>query len=201
MSEPSLTGPRTALAEQGFVTLDPDVKLWSLFDGIGRLDRPILLRSTDRDAARGWCLSGTYGRGAFPWHTDGAISSHPPRWLVLRPMEVSEATATELLRPTLALRERLRRTVLIARDHANRTRYLPALMPTNDGHRLRWDPRTCKPLSTSAAIDLDGATPSVVIRWELGRTLVIDNHRVLHRRPAVAAAARRVLERTYVWSL
>jgi hypothetical protein len=134
------------------------------------------------------------------WHTDGAISSHPPRWLVLRPVELSEPTSTELLSPCAELRGRLESTVLLAKDHAGRARYLPALMPTKDGYRLRWDPRTCRPRSTEVARDIAAAKPTAVVVWELGSTLVIDNFKLLHRRPGVMAAASRILERTYIWS-
>jgi alpha-ketoglutarate-dependent taurine dioxygenase len=171
-----------------------------LIKGLGRLGKPALLRPTEREEARQWSLSGTFGHDAFPWHTDGAISSFPPRWLVLRPVELSEPTTTELLSPCAELRERLERTVLLAKDRAGRARYLPALTLTKDGYRLRWDVRTCRPRSPAVAREVAAATPTSVITWELDVTLLVDNYKLLHRRPAVTAAAERVLERTYVWS-
>lgn len=191
---------RAALEQHGYLVLGPRDAPDELIAGLGRPDQPVLLRPTDRDGARRWSLSGTFGHDAFPWHTDGAISSHPPRWLVLRPVRLSEPTATELLSPSAELRERLERTVLLAKDHAGRARYLPALISTKDGHRLRWDPRTCRSRSTAVARDVAAALPTSVVTWELGITLVIDNYKLLHRRPAVTAAAQRLLERTYVWS-
>ena len=146
-------------------------------------------------------MSGCFGRAAFPWHTDGAISSDPPRWLMFRPLELSAPTETELLDPSPTLCSRFERTVLLAKDHAGRARYLPALMPIHDFHRLRWDPRTCRSDSPGLVSDLETTAPTVIIGWQLGMTLVVDNFRLLHRRPAVDAATRRVLERTYVRSL
>jgi hypothetical protein len=191
----------TALEERGHLAVRQDGSLDVLFEGVGRFGSPTLVRSVDRREAPGWSMSGVYGRDAFPWHTDGAISSHPPRWLALRPVEFSEPTTTELLEPDAKLRDRLKGTVLVARDHAGQARYLPALMPIKDGYRLRWDPRTCHSRSSEVARDIACAGPTAVFAWKPNVTLVIDNYKVLHRRPAVAVDAYRVLERTYVWSL
>jgi len=191
---------RATLEQRGYLLLGPRDAPDELIKGLGRLGQPVLLQPTERDRARRWSLSGTFGQDVFPWHTDGAISSRPPRWLVLRPLRLSEPTATELLSPSIDLRHRLGRTVLLAKDRAGRARYLPALMATKAGYRLRWDPRTCRSRSTAVAQDVALAMPSSIVIWELGITLVIDNYKLLHRRPAVSAASQRVLERTYVWS-
>ncbi|MGV9764944.1 hypothetical protein [Micromonospora tulbaghiae] len=37
------------------------------------------------------------------------------------------------------------------------------------------------------------------IEWDVGRLLVVDNFKLLHRRPAVQEQGKRLLERTYVW--
>jgi alpha-ketoglutarate-dependent taurine dioxygenase len=192
-------GQRAALEEHGYLLLRPQNAPNKFIEGLGRLSQPTLLRSMDREVARRWSLSGTFGQDAFPWHTDGAISSEPPRWLVLRPIDLSEPTTTELLSPCPELRERLQRTVLLAKDHVGRARYLPALMLTKDGHRIRWDPRTCRPRSTLTAQDIAAAIPDFIVKWELGDTLLIDNYKLMHRRPAVNATVTRTLERTYVW--
>lgn len=191
---------RAALEQRGYLLLRPQGAPGEVIKGLGRLGQSVLLRPTGREGASKWSLSGTFGHDAFPWHTDGAISSLPPRWIVLRPVELSEPTTTELLSPCAELRERLERTVLLAKDRAGRARYLPALMLTKDDRRLRWDPRTCRPRSPRVAREIAAAMPTSVITWELGVTLVIDNYKLMHRRPAVTAAAERVLERTYVWS-
>jgi alpha-ketoglutarate-dependent taurine dioxygenase len=191
---------RAALEQGGFLLLGPRDAPGELIENLGRLGQPQLLHPTDRDGTRRWSLSGTFGRDAFPWHTDGAVSSSPPRWIVLRPVRLSEPTVTELLSLSAELCERLERTVLLAKDRAGRARYLPALTLTKDGYRLRWDPRTCQSRSTAVARDIAAAMPTSVVSWKPDVTLVIDNYKLLHRRPAVSAAAQRVLERTYVWS-
>lgn len=195
-----LTWKHAALEHHGYLLLNSRDESDELIKSLGRLGQPMLLRSTDRGHAQSWSLSGMFGKDAFPWHTDGAISSHPPRRLVLRPVKLPEPTATELLSPSVDLRERLGRSVLLAKDHVGRARYLPAVMLTEDGYRLRWDPRTCRARSAVLARDVAEAMPTSIVAWELGTTLVIDNYKLLHRRPSVSLSAERVLERTYVWS-
>jgi hypothetical protein len=195
-----LARQRAALEQHGYLLLGQRDAPDDLINGLGRPGEPVLLHPAERDRARRWSLSGTFGQDTFPWHTDGAISSCPPRWLVLRPVRLSEPTATELMSPSNDLRERLGRTVLLAKDRVGRARYLPALVLTKDGYRLRWDPRTCRSRSTAVTQDVAQAMPTSVVVWELGITLVIDNYRLLHRRPAVSGVSQRVLERTYIWS-
>lgn len=196
----TLARQHAALKQDGYLLLSSRDSPDELIKRLGRVGQPVLLRPTDRDHARRWSLSGTFGRGTFPWHTDGAISSYPPHWLVLRPVSLSEATATELLNPSADLRDRLGRTVLLAKDCAGRARYLPALISTEAGYRIRWDPRTCRSRSMAVAKDIAEAMPTLVVTWEMGVTLVIDNYKLLHRRPAVSAATQRILERIYVWN-
>ncbi|WP_373319782.1 TauD/TfdA family dioxygenase [Rugosimonospora africana] len=73
-------------------------------------------------------------------------------------------------------------------------------MPLGNGNsRLRWDPRTCTPRTGLAIKTVEDKPPTAYVEWRPGRLLIIDNFRVLHRRPAVHGQTKRVLERTYVW--
>jgi alpha-ketoglutarate-dependent taurine dioxygenase len=42
------------------------------------------------------------------------------------------------------------------------------------------------------------AVPDEVVEWTEGLVLILDNHRILHRRPEVTMHGR-ILERTYIW--
>jgi Taurine catabolism dioxygenase TauD, TfdA family len=149
--------------------------------------------------SRNWSLSGTYGLGAFPWHTDGAIASTPPRWMLLKAMHISYPTFTDLLVPDPEMIIALRGTILRAKDKFGRVRYLPAAVHESGlGHRVRWDPRTCTPRTGIAIEDVERRSPTERIAWNIGRMLVVDNFQILHRRPAVEKG-KRMLERTYVW--
>lgn len=188
------------LAAKGYCWLDGATSE-DVASELGRASSPMLLTPKEQPAAPTWSLSGRYGLGAFPWHTDGAISSRPPRWLLLRALELSDSTSTELLQPGVELFAALRRTVLRACDRVNRVRYLPAVATLPDrSYRLRWDPRTCVPRTGLTVDQIERQVASARIEWRQGGLLVIDNSRVLHRRPAVERRVKRILERTYVWS-
>ena len=188
-----------SLAEHQYVILGAEEVL-SIGALLGRPSKPQLLMPTSRESARGRSLSGLFGLGAFPWHTDGAIANNPPRWIILRTMTGDSGVGTELLRPSGDILGRLRRTILTARDPHGSARYFPAFMPTTKGYtKLRWDPTKCAPMETEVVSIIENAEPSMSVNWVEGRALIVDNAALLHRRPAVATA-RRVLERTYVWS-
>lgn len=185
---------RSELLANGFIVVDdgpvPELD--------GRWGSPTLLVAREKVKADAWSLSGAYGLGEFPWHTDGAVSSRPPRWIVLRGLRVPDRTSTEILDPGPSLLAEMRRTVLRAVDRAGRARHLPAAVPDNGRWRIRWDPRTCTPRVGLSLHEVDVQPTTAVVEWREGRVLILDNTRLLHRRPTVAAG--RVLERTYVWS-
>lgn len=190
----------SALEDRGYAVLRPSIAD-EVTEALGRVSESVTIQSVDRQAAPAWSLSGNYGRNAFPWHTDGAISNHPPRWIVLRAVRLSTSTSTWLLDPDPALLSLLRSTVLRAEDRVGHVRYVPAFVPINSqSHRIRWDPRTCIPRKASTLDNVESIAPSVDIQWQqLDQVLIFDNFRMLHRRPAVASDAVRVLERRYVW--
>lgn len=195
----------TATASDVREQLDADGYVWldhqgdaSVGASLGRLGEPQILAPADKASARSWSLSGAYGFDRFPWHTDGAVSSSAPRWLLLRAIRITAATSTELLDPDHGLTATLRQTVLRVRDGVGRIRYAPAALPTAEGWRIRWDPRICTPIGKAFVEDVEAIEPTVAVQWEPNRLLIIDNHRLLHRRPAVEPGSSRLIERTYV---
>ncbi|MBO2461467.1 TauD/TfdA family dioxygenase [Actinomadura violacea] len=197
---------RETLDRYGFVVLD-DHSLAQVAPALGRPGTSALLTPHDRHRADPWSLSGVYGQDAFPWHTDGAVSARPPRWLVLRAVQINDAPPTELLDPAPALLAELRRTVLKVTDRRGRVRYLPAAnhepepeSGRGDGRwRLRWDPRTCVPRAGVTIDEVSARAPTGTVQWHEGRIAIVDNHRLMHRRPPVPRESERVLERTYFW--
>jgi len=188
------------LAAEGWAVLDHGSAV-DVAAQLGRASSPTRLEPKDTKQARPWSLSGVYGLDAFPWHTDGAISSDPPQWLLLQGIEVSDPTWTELLAPNGNTLSGLRATTLRTVDRSGRIRYLPAVVPLGNGRtRLPWDPRTCTPRTGLAVDDVEGLPATTRIEWQPGRLLIIDNLRVMHRRPAVQELTKRVLERFYVWN-
>lgn len=146
-----------------------------------------------------WSLSGAYGLGQFPWHTDGAISSAPPRWMLLYGERVVSLATTDLLVPSEHLLQRLAGSVLRSKDRSGRVRYLPAVVPLDDGRsRLRWDPRACPAVDDAVTAFVAAQAPTVSIQWRQDMFVVVDNFRVMHRRSPADGLERR-LSRSYVF--
>lgn len=152
-------------------------------------------------------LSGRHGFAEFPWHTDSASSSNPPRFLLMRSVGVSEiptlaADSHAIIANATGLRERLSRSVWCWHGGA-RPFYASVL---SDRVPLRFNPDVMRPASRDAdaaltalvqelddveIIKLDWGTPDVAV--------MIDNHRMLHARPAVpqSEVTTRTLERIH----
>lgn len=167
---------------------------------LGDLSHSVDLIARGQSATSSWTLSDLYGRGQFPWHTDGAISSRPPRWVLLEPVSVGAGTPTELLSLPDYILQQLRRTVLRMRDRKGLIRYLPACVPSDNGvDRIRWDLRIGQTSNQCLANEISNMDPSFSIDWRREVALIFDNFRLLHRRGPVTAKDERVIRRSYVW--
>jgi L-asparagine oxygenase len=190
---------RDHLFEVGYACIDTS-NVSSVASSLGRAGQPTQLTARPKANADPWSLSGIYGLEAFPWHTDGAISTRPPKLILLRALRTSEPSFSELLDPDVQILEALQRTVLRTTDRHGRHRYLPAAVPIRPGRwRVRWDPRTCEPKTGMTSLQMEQQKPTARVDWQVNRLLIIDNLRMLHRRPAVDRHAERSLERTYIW--
>lgn len=155
---------------------------------------------SSRDAKQGgWSLSDLNGLGRFPWHTDGAISRVPPHFIVLQNRTLSEVP-TELVELPANLARDLGRVALLASDRFGNHQLLSAVDRLKGRDRIRWDIRTCavRPGNDAIVDRVDSLQPQVTVQWTEARTLIIDNWRMLHRRPAVPANEERHLRRWYV---
>lgn len=205
---PGLSSINDLLVRDGFVEVAMSkTAATALACSLGTLDTAgwTTLRPQTSIEARANTLSSRYGLGEFPWHTDGAIARNPPRWVFLRSANDS-LTDTELLDVLLhdRLASALCATTLRVMDPAGRQRLLRAGLRREGSVRYRWDPRSCEPLKRvgreSVPPLIAAAGPDHRVRWRAGRTLVVDNWRMLHRRPAVVDASRR-LERLYSYQV
>lgn len=190
-----------ALESRGFAVL-PDGEPRAIGTALGgRVSASELLIPREPANARPSTLSARVGYGEFPWHTDGAVALFPPDWLILRGVRFSQPTATELADPSWSLLRLLSRTVLKAQNANGGKRYFPAHLGATPGGgpRIRWDETKCRPNRADVQERIRCLEPSASIGWREGQALVVDNRRMLHRRPSVVAADR-AIERLYVWA-
>lgn len=199
-----------------WVDIDPHANLLDVATSLGvpvpsRVGGPLVdvLSPRMQDQAPERSMSKRFGSGRFPPHTDGAYIPQCPRWLILRAVAVSsDASSTELW-PVVpsefssADREVLGRPLWSV--HGRRPFLSPIFDRRPNGDALvRFDsccmgPRTRGAARVQAAmLEVITQRPPHRVNWELGRTILIDNWRVLHARPDCSLATTRVLERVLV---
>jgi alpha-ketoglutarate-dependent taurine dioxygenase len=158
--------------------------------------------------------SGNYGLDHFPFHTDLAHWSLPPRYFILRCVRGYTQVPTLVFDGNNLIstvgREILRRAVVRPRrPTAGEVRLLRLLGEGPDAEILRWDSLYLKPASQMGELAfarlhecLNSITPTKVALVEEGDTMVIDNWRMLHGRSAVMESYRdRHLIRVYLGRL
>lgn len=180
-------------------------------DGVAEV-QSLIPRDTDSSPPN--ILSGNFGTGMFPLHTDLAHWYRPPRYLLLRAVVGFASVPTRLLDGQLLVAlfgaATLARTLVTPRRPVGGTRPLmQTLSKRSDGVLLRWDTLFLNPASDASttvlrdvASYLDSSKPQEPCLVEPGDTLVIDNWRMLHgRAPIPVSAASRHIERVYLSSL
>lgn len=188
-----------ALAERGFLLLPSRSEVAPILARLGHEGTRTRLKPVAPNRNRSWSHSDINGFGSFPWHTDGAVAPVPPRWMVLECEALEAPSSTELLRLPPSLFRRLRRCSMRVRGRSGRVRDLAAVVPTDNGQaRLRWDPRVCHVNDSDLAKDIEAEAPTATCEWHEGRLLLVDNWRMMHRRPAVLPGAERTLIRSYI---
>lgn len=152
------------------------------------------LQPKARDEAHPTSLSANHGRGRFPWHTDGAQETHPPRWVLMRALTPTR-TPTHFL-DAVALLESCWMNEALTRatwrvSAGRRTFYAQVRSPISG--RVRWNRDLMRPASRLArevehlwTLALDQAE-YLEHGWQAGRVLIVDNNRWLHARPALSS--------------
>lgn len=150
---------------------------------------------------------GNYGYGELPLHSDLAHWYRPPRYLLLRCITGSPHVSTRLLDrcdlEKIISPDLMCRALFSPRRKLDGKMYLLRML-TRD--LLRWDSLFLSPKNESARemerlmSDLSSA-PQVtdIFLSEPGRTVLLDNWRMLHGRSAVHASSKnRLIDRAYL---
>jgi hypothetical protein len=177
-----------------------------------RRDVKQLLRAKSPSDARENTYSGRFGFGTFPFHTDMANWTTPPRYVLLRHHSGDKSIPTILLDSAFFIdvlgKDCLSNGVWSARGYAGR--FLCNVWSLKRRRVLfRWDAFSMRPetelaRSTSKRlldmIQKRQSKNSIAIALgNSGGILVIDNWRMMHSRPKIPSAARsRTLERVLV---
>jgi len=154
--------------------------------------------------------SDNFGFGEFPFHTDMAHWSIPPRYFALVCISGSSSVKTNIIHRDNILSAEEQAESVRAIFRARRPlegRQLPLRMLSSD--IFRWDPLFLEPVNQTAAgiaslisDRLCNAKPIEVALEEPGQTLIVDNWRTVHGRSAVPQDSKnRVLKRIYLKSV
>jgi L-asparagine oxygenase len=188
----------TNLLEQGYVFGETETLHAFAKSELGPIQPGGLLIPQPQDRSQN-THSGMFGLGEFPWHTDGAVSDNPPRWLILSCLVNRSSANTQLYLPKSDELEILNGTVLRSQNSLRQIRYLPAISDRNGVTLLRWDPRACPPGDTSSSDLFRNVPPDVSVTWREGASLIVDNFRLLHRRTSIMGGRDRLIKRGYVY--
>ena len=208
----------SSLLTSGWTVLDTSESLVTVAARFGkpvpsRLDSALvdILTPTPSTAAPRRSLSAIYGTGAFPYHVDGAYFPDSPHFVLLRAEAAEGYRRPTLLIDTRTLFSTAERSVLIHgvwRVAARRSFLTSVMSPEGSAaFKFRFD-RDCMTPLTRSAICADelivrrvsDAIPTAV-DWTPGKTIVIDNWRILHGRgPGSAEPEHRILSRVMVAS-
>lgn len=207
------------LARAGWATVQYDrshdlVQLAAMFGPVvpSACGRPLTDRLTVMDSSERSprSLTGIYGRGAFPLHTDQAKVLRPPRFILLRLLEGDSkrptlvARVNDIISPTLMAE--LRRTVWLV-DGGRGRFYSSVVSSTPAGVTyVRFDRHCMRPAcpeSECIARELDKALEKATpqeIQWEADSVVILDNWTALHGRGHAVHTGpeHRVLERALV---
>lgn len=205
------------LYEVGFAVtrVAPDFDERSIENSLGKIDEiqgisPIQTLVPRPSLGGGPSYSDNFGFGAFPFHTDMAHWSIPPRYFALICISGSSSVTTKIIHRdhVLSSQEQAEsaRAILRARRPLE-GRQLPLRMLSSD--IFRWDALFLEPVNPTAARianlisdRLCNAKPVEVALEEPGQTLIVDNWRTLHARSAVPqGSSSRVLKRIYLKSV
>lgn len=191
-----------------------DLTLGSLAESLAELGVPVLptrgsdgpigfLRPSSIANAHPRSLSSKYGHSRLPLHTDGAHLPRPPGIVMLSASRPGDGCCTHLFRVEETelpgeLLEALRHGVFAV--GAARNAFLAHAV---DAGRLRFDPGCMRPADPLARYVqswfADAWDQSIPHSWAAdARTLVIDNTRTLHGRPATTQDDDRELRRLMV---
>ncbi|GAW96558.1 MULTISPECIES: TauD/TfdA family dioxygenase [Colwellia] len=155
--------------------------------------------------------SGKFGLDAFPFHTDLAHWSKPPKFLMLRCVRGFEQVSTKVLPLKYILDQLfelgLRRAVAQPRSNGSNTKscLLPLLFKINNQRCIRWDSLFLEAVNDNVKriqhVMLKNETWDMAIDIKLvdsGDTLILNNHSNFHARSNIPKECiDRELERVY----
>lgn len=168
-----------------------------------------ILRPKDSNSAYEGTLSNIYGFGTFPYHTDTSFWPSPARYILLHSDLGSKCdtliVAVKDIWESLSQADRsdARRAIFITKT-IHRQFYASLIFEEHGIRFIRYDPSCMAPMNDSAKRivrklnKLLKKIPPLRVNWTEGKTLIIDNWKLLHGRDKVNDENHRTLKRIYI---
>lgn len=150
-------------------------------------------------------LSALYGDKDFPFHTDGAYLTEPPKYVILRSPKQIRNCPTLICKPkfTKADKKSLAKNVWLV--NGGRGRFYTSLLEENDNdYRLRFDLACMRPALSEFKSSADimasviASTTNQEVNWNANQCVIFNNWKLLHSRADAKNSADRILERIWL---
>ncbi len=143
-----------------------------------------------RDQAHPQSLSANFGVQEFPFHTDGAYFTTPPRYIVLRYADGPPNPTPTLICPICNTDNETMENLQFHLWKVRSFEPFYASILSEDGRFFRFDSCIMTPIShkqnnLNQLKSLITKQAVISIDWSVNQTIIIDNWQTLHQRPAV----------------
>jgi len=150
-------------------------------------------------------LSALYGDKDFPFHTDGAYLTEPPKYVILRSPKTIHNCATLICNPIFKISDRKKLAKNVWLVNGGRGRFYTSMIEEEkDDYRIRFDLACMRPAlsdfksSEDIMVSVILTSPKEEINWNTNQCIIFNNWKLLHSRADASNSADRVLERVWI---
>lgn len=158
-----------------------------------------------KDAGNPKSLSALYGNKDFPFHTDGAYLTEPPKYVILRSPKQIRNCPTLICNPnfTAVDKKKLMKNVWLVNGGRGKF-YSTMLEDNNSDYRIRYDLACMRPAlanfksSEDIMASVILSTNKQEVNWDANRCIIFNNWKLLHSRADATNSEDRILERVWI---
>ena len=150
-------------------------------------------------------LSALYGDKDFPFHTDGAYLTEPPKYVILRSPKQIRNCPTLICKPTFTIDDRNNLMKNVWLVNGGRGKFYTSMLEDYDNdYRIRFDLACMRPaladFKSSADImaSVISTSDNQEINWNANQCVIFNNWKLLHSRADATNSADRILERVWI---
>jgi alpha-ketoglutarate-dependent taurine dioxygenase len=158
-----------------------------------------------KNAANPKSLSALYGNKDFPFHTDGAYLTEPPKYVILRSPKQIRNCPTLICKPTFTTADKKNLTKNVWLVNGGRGKFYTSMIDENNNdYRIRFDLACMRPALADFKSSEDimasaiSSSNNQEINWNANQCIIFNNWKLLHSRADATNSAERILERVWI---